>query len=251
MKTFLLALLLSLTSVTAFSSVPQQYRHLVHNGYIPERAFAFRETIYDELNKFFPQLHDFNYIPALIEQESCITIRHRRCWTSTAQLRSQREEGAGLGQITRAFRPDGSIRFDSLTEMVNRYRDELRGVNWSNIYIKPDAQIRIIILMIRDKNRRLFDVDTVEARLHMVNAAYNGGLGGLQRERRACAIAANCDPDIWFGHVERHCLKSRRALYGTRSACDINRTHVYSTFNIRLPKYQARFFTAEWLASRN
>jgi membrane-bound lytic murein transglycosylase MltF len=45
--------------------------------------------------------------------------------------------------------------------------------------------------------------------LRMCDAAYNGGYGGLQQERRACGQRAGCDPQKWFAHVEQVCLKSK------------------------------------------
>lgn len=214
----------------------------IAGNFIPPQAFQFRDTIRTELDRLFPEIWNYNYVPALIEHESCITLRHRRCWSSTSRLKSDREEGAGLGQVTRAFRPDGSVRFDSLTTMAKQYRIELREARWETIYQRPDIQIRIIILMLRADWKKLHSIPNLEYRMHMVNAAYNGGLGGVLRERRACGLAANCDPNIWFNNVEKHCLKSRKALYGTRSACDINRHHTKSVFKLRLPKYIKYYF---------
>jgi membrane-bound lytic murein transglycosylase MltF len=74
-------------------------------------------------------------------------------------------------------------------------------------------------------------------RLEFTDAAYNGGLGGVQKERRACGLKPNCDPQQWFGHVEHTCLKSRTPLYGGRSACDINRHHVHDVVRVRSLKY--------------
>lgn len=215
----------------------------ISRDFIPPQAFTFKDTIYMEITRIFPELYDYNYIPSLIEHESCITLRHRRCWSPTSRLKSHREEGAGLGQLTRAFRPDGSIRFDSLTAMRNKHRQELYELSWNNVYQRPDLQIRTIVLMIRDLDRSLQRVPDAFQRLHMVNAAYNGGLRDVLSGRRACGMAANCNPNIWFGHLDRHCMKSRRALYGTRSACDINFAHTRDVFLNNLPKYQRYFFT--------
>ena len=76
---------------------------------------------------------------------------------------------------------------------------------WRRRYNELDAsgasqhQIRIITLMLRDDYKRLYDIKDDWARLHMVDAAYNG-LGGLKR--RACGLKAGCDPQLWFGNVE-------------------------------------------------
>lgn len=77
----------------------------------------------------------------------------------------------------------------------------------------------------------------VDNSIAFADASYNGGIGGLDKERRACNIASNCNPNIWFGNVERFCMKSKVALYGNRSACDINRHHVKDVLIIRAPKY--------------
>jgi len=236
-------LLIALGILVTTNSFSQTTRtQLNPRTFIPPQAFEFKPIINNELTRLFPTIPTYNYIPALIEHESCITLTHRRCWNSTSELRSNREQGLGLGQTTRTFRPDGSIRFDTLTEMRNRHLNELREASWDTFKNRPDLQIRMIILHIRGDYNQLHNVSNPVYRLHMTNAAYNGGLGGLQRERRACGLAKGCDPGIWFNHVERYCLKSQKALYGTRSACDINRTHSQSVFKLRLPKYEQSYF---------
>ena len=77
--------------------------------------------------------------------------------------------------------------------------------------------------------------------LAFADAAYNGGMGGVNSERRACKISPTCDPSKWFGNVENFCLKSKAALYGKRSACDINRHHVTDVLVTRSPKYAPLF----------
>ena len=73
------------------------------------------------------------------------------------------------------------------------------------------------------------------------DAGYNGGLGGVNNERRACKLASWCDPNKWFDNVEKLCLKSKAALYGNRSACDINRHHVRDVLLVRSTKYNQYF----------
>lgn len=73
------------------------------------------------------------------------------------------------------------------------------------------------------------------------DAGYNGGNGGVNSDRRACKISRNCDPSKWFGNVEKFCTKSKVALYGQRSACDINRHHVDDVLRVRVNKYNKYF----------
>lgn len=173
-------------------------------------------------------------LASLVEQESCTSLRSRGCWNPGAQLKTAREEGAGVGQITRAYRADGTVRFDALADLRTQYSTELGALSWSTVYQRPDLQLRALVLMSRDSARQF---RAAPAMLEFGDAGYNGGPAGVQRERRACALAAACDPGLWFGNVELHCLKSAAALYGGRSACDINREHVHNVFQVRPAKY--------------
>jgi hypothetical protein len=201
------------------------------------RAIALAPILRVETQRGWPELPWPHYVPALISHESCISYTHSRCWAPTSRLKTQREEGAGLGQLTRAYRQDGSLRFDALAEMRDRH-PALRELDWATIYQRPDLQIRALVLMSRGNWNDLRGVDDYWERLAMVDAAYNGGMGGLQNERRACKLRTGCDPQRWYGHVERVCLKSRAALYAGRSACDINRHHVVDVQNTRMPRYR-------------
>jgi hypothetical protein len=179
---------------------------------------------------------------SLIEHESCISLTHPRCWSPTSRLKSQREEGAGLGQLTRAWRSDGTLRFDALKEIRSTHPKELYELSWDNIYTRPDLQIRALVLKSRDNYNyyRPYSNNDLEA-LAFADAAYNGGVGGLDAERRACKLAPGCDHTKWFGNVELYCLKSKVALYGNRSACDINRYHVKDVLLTRINKYTLFF----------
>ena len=207
-------------------------------SFIPPNAYVLRPVVIKEVDNIFPDIPNRHYVPALIEHESCITLRHKRCWSPTSRLKTYREEGAGVGQITRAYNKDGTIRFDALTELRTRHRRYLAELTWDNVYQRPDLQIRALTLMVRDNYKSLYDVDEPMQRLAMTDAGYNGGMGGLQRERRQCSLVKGCNPDFWFGNVERFCMKSKKVLYGNRSACDINRYHVLDVMTVRLPKYE-------------
>lgn len=201
------------------------------------RAARFAPVIQAEMRQHWPDLPWPHYTAALIAHESgCPSLRS--CWSPTAQLKTAREEGAGLGQITRAWRPDGSLRFDSLADMRDKH-PALREWSWLNVYQRPDLQIRAVVLMSRGNWQALRTVSDPWERLTMANAAYNGGLGGVQADRRACQVKAGCDPQRWWGHVEHTCTKSQAALYGKRSACDINRDHSRHVMLKELPKYRA------------
>lgn len=82
---------------------------------------------------------------------------------------------------------------------------------------------------------------STEDALAFADAAYNGGVGGVNLERRACKLSSSCDPNKWFGNVEKFCMKSKAPLYGNRSACDINRYHVKDVLTTRAAKYRELF----------
>lgn len=209
--------------------------------YIPKNAYEYLDTVYQEQQRLFKDHPLPDYFPALIEQESCISLTHSKCWNPKSRLKTSREEGAGLGQITRAYTSAGKLRFDALAEMRRAHMSELRDLTWGNVYSRPDLQIRAIILKIKDDYAKLYEIKNPIRRSLFVDAAYNGGMGGVKQERRICGLKRGCDPQQWFGHVELIKHKSTKPIYGNRSAYDINREHVRNVFYLRMPKYNQLF----------
>lgn len=207
-------------------------------SYIPANAQTYAPVLKAEQVRFWGDHPAPELLAGLVEQESCLSLTHSKCWNPASRLKTSREEGAGLGQITRAYRADGSLRFDALAEMRDRHA-ELQGWSWANVYQRPDLQLRAIVLMSRGNYQDIHRlVKDPQAALAFADAAYNGGMGGVQSDRRACGLKRGCDPQRWFGNVEATCTKSRAALYGKRSACDINREHVHNVMLVRSAKYR-------------
>lgn len=233
---FFLLLTLSLFSCSMAPATAQNVR-----TYVPTKAPLYLPTLRAEQEKFWPDNPAPYFLGGLVEQESCISLTHSRCWDPKSRLKTAREEGAGLGQITRAYRTDGSLRFDSLTDLRNKHASELAGWNWSNVYTRPDLQLRAIILMNRDNYKLLRDIKDPLERYYFTDAAYNGGKTGVDNDRRLCSLRAGCDSQQWFDNVELTCSKSKVAIYGNRSACFINREHVENVFKLRSNKYKPWF----------
>lgn len=206
--------------------------------FVPPNASKYLPLVQGEQTKYFSDTKYPEYIPGLIEQESCISLTHSKCWSPNSKLKTSRELGIGIGQITKAFNSNGSIRFDALTDQKNLHKEELKDVSWENIEGRVDLQARTMVLMTRDNYKKLFQVTNEYERLAMADAAYNGGIGGLLKERRYCGLRGGCDPQKWFSNIETTCLKSKRPIYGKRSACDINREHVSNVFKLRMNKYK-------------
>lgn len=205
-------------------------------SYIPAQARTYAPLLHAEQARFWAAHPSPQLLAGLVEQESCLSLVHSKCWNPASRLKTSREEGAGFGQLTRAYRSDGSQRFDALAELRSAH-PELAGLSWDNIYKSPALQLRAMVLKSLDNFNSLRMVAAPAARLAFADAAYNGGLSGVQQERRACGLKVGCDPQQWFGHVERVCLKSKAALYG-RNACEINREHVQMVMLVRSPKYR-------------
>jgi hypothetical protein len=176
---------------------------------------------------------------AQVEQETCASLRSKSCWSPRAELRTSREQGLGLGQMTRAFKKDGSIRFDALGDIKKAYPSQLAGLSWEKPY-DPRLQLRALVLKDLQGFESVRGAATAEDRLAMSYAAYNGGLGGLASDRKACAGTRGCDPGRWFGHVERTSLKAKTAVPGYgKSFFEINREYVRNVVFVRTVRYGA------------
>lgn len=208
--------------------------------YLHPRALDLIPQIQKESYTYHPGLEIPWYYPGLMEHESCISLKHSKCWNSQSELKNNREQGVGLGQLTRAWDVKGKIRFDNLTEYRKKYPKELWELDWSTFKYRSDLQIRVAILMVRDLEKSFMDIEDSVERMKIVDSAYNGGLSHARKARAACKLTRNCDPDIWYLNVEKHVPKSRApdVRYGGRSMYDINVGHVRNVFDVRMPKFR-------------
>lgn len=213
--------------------------------YIPKQAYKYFDIIKSEQQRLLPDFPYPYYFPALIEHESCIHLKHRRCWSPTSQLKTSRELGIGYFQITKAYRKDGTLRFDTLSDLRRKYMSELKDLSWSNIKSKPELQIRAGMLLSKNNYSQLYKLTDDYQRLAAADAAYNGGLRSVYQRRRKCGLKANCDPNIWFDNLERMIVKSTKPLYNGRSAQTINDHHVRDVLLTRMPKYCKCFLDLE------
>lgn len=208
---------------------------------MPEKARPLLPVVYAETLAHWPDAPMMSYVPAQIEQETCISYKHKFCWNPMATLKTSREYGFGLGQHTVAYRADGSVRFNAHQEALAKFV-ELEGWTWDNRF---DAKFQIRASILSNKscfNRmRRMGINDYNS-LAFCDAAHNGGEGAMLNERRLCAKVAGCDQNKWFGHVEQHSVKSRVPVKGyAKSWFDINREHVKNVMIVRRPPY-ARWF---------
>lgn len=234
---FLAILLVALVSLCA--SLPVAAQDV--KSYIPKNAYTFLPLVKQESIRLMPEMPTPQYFASLIEHESCVSLKSKKCWSPTSELRTRRERGAGLGQLTVAFHEDGSVRFDSLGDLRRAHMRELKELSWSNITQRPDLQIRALVLMIDKNYDSLYQIPDHQERLAMSDVGYNAGLGRVKKNRLKCSLSQGCDASKWFYHTENHCTASTKPLYAGRSACDIMNHHPRDVLLTRMNKYTLYF----------
>lgn len=211
-----------------------------HAQQVPARALQYLPILVEQQRAIWPDAPIPSFLGAQVEQESCISLTHSKCWNPNVQLKTSREWGRGLGQVTTAYRADGTVRFDKQAELRAQF-SSLRG--WTtDRWMDPRYQLIAIVEMDKSIYGRMRDAATPVDRLGFTLSAYNGGEAGVLQDRRLCANTARCDPRRWAGHVERTSAKSKTPHPGYRlSFFAINREYVSNVIGLRRPKYEPFF----------
>lgn len=223
-----LLLVAALASISSFAAV---LKPAVVNG-LPTRARHLLPVLKEEAQARWPELARREYLAAQVEQETCVTLKDWRCWNPRAELKTKREYGFGLGQITI------TKRFDNFKE-ARKWDRALRDWKWEERF-KPRYQLIALVAY----DRRLWGLtrrltDHAESALAFAFSAYNGGYGGLLKDRRLCAATKGCDVTRWFGHVEKTSFRARMASEGYKhSFFDINRRYVHNILKVRWKRYK-------------
>jgi len=199
---------------------------------LPPGALLYISLLFAIQVEVFPDLHQPHLMAGQIEQETCISLKHSKCWSPHAELKTSREYGFGLGQIT------VTDRFNNF-EIIKQMDSQLKTWEWSDRY-NPQLQLRALVVY----NRHIYSSvksltnDPVD-RIAFMYCAYNGGIGGLIKDRNICKGIVGCDPSKWFGNVEKHTYRNTKPVEGyKKSFFDINREYVYNILKIRGPRYK-------------
>lgn len=185
--------------------------------------------LFAQESKVFPDVHPSIFVGQVWAESKC---------DPRAKLQTARELGVGLGQFTTAYRADGSIRFDAAAELRAQYREQLADFRGDGLR-DPRLGIRALILKDLTEWQLVHGVPLSVERMAMVLSAYNGGGGGVRKDRILCGNTPGCDPSLWFGHVEITSYKSRVKWQGYgASAYEINRAYPVKIFD-RALKYRA------------
>lgn len=203
---------------------------------LPSNALVYLPMLQSALQDRWSDINTPWVIAGQIEQETCPSLRNSECWNPHAELKTYREYGFGLGQLT-------------VTSSFNAFNDvkgldsTLRPWKWTNRY-DPQLQLRAMVDMDRADYRYFSFAATPLDDYAFMLAAYNGGPGGTMLSVRYCLALADCNHRIWFDNVETHSYKSKTSLgaaYGGQSAYNINRDYVRNVLQLRMQKYQSFF----------
>lgn len=195
---------------------------------IPENAKKYAPLLRQELEVHWKDLKERSVLAGQVEQETCVSLKSSRCWSPTTELKTDREYGFGLGQIT------VTKRFDNFEES-RKLDKSLASWKWENRY-DPSLQLRVLVLM--DKQLYNKFPSSIEEKLAFMLASYNGGYGGIMNDRRLCEGTGGCNPNKWFGNVENTSFKSKikPPQYG-KSFFEINREYPRNILQVRSQKY--------------
>jgi len=202
--------------------------------YIPPNALIHIPVLVREYKSYWPDHPYPSTLASQVEQETCISLKHSKCWSTRAELKTSREYGFGLGQITI------TSKFNNF-DVIKAQNASLKDWSFEDRY---NSQKQIIALLTFNKSiyTRIIGASDPTNKLLFSYAAYNGGAGGLNSDRRVCKATPGCDSTKWFGHVEKTSLKQKTATSGYgKSFYEINREYVTNIYYVRRPKYDTFF----------
>jgi hypothetical protein len=207
---------------------------------LPAGAVKNLPLLVEQIQRKWPDMLRPSFLAAQIEQETCISLSSSKCWTSRAELHTKYEWCVSFGQFTIAYDKYGKERFNAF-EDVKKLDRELLQWNFADRYNERFGMIAFVVRMLSEFNWVTGAKDFVNQHAFSVSA-YNGGRGGVLQDRRLCAATKGCDPNVWYGNVERTSYKSKvaKAGYG-QSFFQVNRGYVNNVQNVRSHKYDLYF----------
>lgn len=204
---------------------------------IPPNAYLYLPILERVINSTWSDAPYRSSFAGQIEQETCISLKHSKCWSPFAELKTSREYGFGLGQITIVWDSSGRERFNNFIN-IKKIDYRLENWTWEDRY---NPRYQMMALVSYDKylyNLIKFPVYDEFEKMAFTLSAYNGGLGGVIKDRQLCEVTENCDPTKWFDNVERVSYKAKVAISEyKKSFFQINREYVDNILNHRRFKY--------------
>lgn len=169
---------------------------------------VFRAAVY----RHWPKAPHREHLTGKVEQETCTTLA--KCWNPGTELKTDREYGFGLSQMTVAHYRDGSVRFNKFEEAKQCYK-ELSAWRWDDRW-----NVEYHLTFITLESKRLYDTmwphfrDSISASAASL-VAYNAGSGTVLHRRALCSHTKGCDETVWFGGLDSVMMPGEeRLLYG-------------------------------------
>jgi len=211
---------------------------------LPENFYKYHHYVVDASKKLWKDLlidkGYLKYIFAQVEQETCITLRHRNCWSPYAELKTDIEYAFGFGQITIAYKNVNGKkveRFNNFINFKNMFPEHLRNWKWEDRY-NPYYQALALILYNKYLFNKVYNLAKDDYnRFCFMLSSYNGGYGWLLKDILLCQQTKGCNPYEWFDNVEKYSLRKNYKMYG-RTPFDINREYVRNIMKIKYKKYE-------------
>lgn len=186
---------------------------------LPKLAALYIPVLLTQVAALWPTMPAPSMLAAQVEQETCVTLTSSKCWNPRAELKTAREYGFGLGQLT-------------VTKEFNNFKaaktwdKSLANWQWSDRF-NPKMQLGALVAYDRNLYDSIHFGATSDDHLAFMFSAYNGGLGGVLKDRALCEHTGGCNPNVWFGNVEKTSFRARTAVSGYgQSFFDINREYV-------------------------
>lgn len=197
---------------------------------LPELAQIYAPLLVAQLGLMWPGMPLPSTLGAQVERETCVSLKSKGCWNPKTELKTDREYGFGLGQLT--ITP----KFNNF-EAAKTWDKRLASWKWEERF-DPTKQIQALIAYDRNLFNQIRFGKTTNDRLAFTFSAYNGGYGGLVKDRQICAATPGCDKDVWFGNVELYSFRAKTKVKGYgQSFFDINRGYVRDIMEIRRHRY--------------
>jgi hypothetical protein len=206
---------------------------------VPANAKLYIPDLITQTNQVWPSMPQPVTLAGQVEQETCISLTWPSCWNPHTELKTSREYGFGLGQLT------VTAQFNNFTALQKFNDPTIKTWKWENRY-DPNMQLRALVLMdLVSFNEFKAIGATPTDQLAFMYSAYNGGAGGLIQDIKYCTALPNCNHKVWFGNVADNSLKQKTAVSGYgQSFFQINRGYVNNILNVRSAKY-APYFPAQ------
>jgi hypothetical protein len=188
---------------------------------LPKLAALYIPVLLAQVGSLWPSMPAPSMLAAQVEQETCVSLESPKCWNPHAELKTAREYGFGLGQLT------VTKQFNNF-QAAKTWDKSLAGWQWGDRF-NPKMQLGALVAYDRNLYNSIHFGATPDDRMAFAFSAYNGGLGGVLKDRALCGHTRGCNPDIWFGNVEKTSFRAKVAVSGYgQSFFQINRGYVSS-----------------------